>query len=55
MYRNHLDGAREQISRRPMQSPQLRIADKPVLEQEFDDIELVAYAHHPAIKFDVSV
>jgi thymidylate synthase len=55
VYKNHVDGAREQISRRPKDPPRVRIADKPVLEQRFEDVELYGYDHHPAIKFDVSV
>lgn len=55
VYLNHVDGVREQIARAPMPPPRLVLADKPVLEQAFEDVSLEGYVSHPAIRFEVSV
>jgi thymidylate synthase len=57
LYRNHLDGVREQLSREPYPPPKLHL--NPEITNLFafttDDIKLVNYQHHPAIKGDISV
>lgn len=55
LYDNHLDGVREQLSRKPLPLPQLKIANKPFHEICFEDIELLNYEHHPFIRFEVAV
>ena len=55
IYLNHVEGVKLQLSRTPFPLPKLVLADKPVLEQRFEDIALENYQHHPFIKFPVSV
>ena len=55
IYLNHVDGVKQQLEREPLPLPTLRLADKPVLEQRFEDIGLDGYQHHPFIKFAVAV
>jgi thymidylate synthase len=55
LYENHLEGVREQLSRKPLRLPQLKIANKPFDEICFEDIELLNYEHHPFIRFEVAV
>jgi thymidylate synthase len=55
VYSNHVEGLERQLEREPMSLPQLRIANKPVDEIQFDDIELLDYQHHPFIRFKVAV
>ncbi len=55
IYLNHVEGVKLQLERRPFPLPRLVLADKPVLEQRFEDIALEGYQHHPFIKFPVAV
>lgn len=55
IYLNHLDGVRQQLERPPLPLPRLRLADKSLFDMGFDDINLYEYAHHPFIRFEVSV
>jgi len=55
IYENHIDGLQEQLKREPMHLPEITIADKPFDKLDFDDIRLVNYSSHPAIKFEVAV
>src|SRR3954471_16290059 len=55
IYLNHVEGVRLQLERAPFPLPRLVLADKPVLEQRFEDIALEGYQHHPFIKFPVAV
>ncbi|HSN24753.1 MAG TPA: thymidylate synthase, partial [Kofleriaceae bacterium] len=43
------------LEREPKPLPKLVLADKPVLEMRFEDIQLEGYQHHPFIKFPVAV
>lgn len=52
---DHVEGLKEQISRKPYDLPTLKIADKSIDELQFDDFELINYQHHPRIKFEVAV
>jgi thymidylate synthase len=52
---DHIEGLKEQISRKPYDLPTLKIADKPIDELQFNDFELINYQHHPRIKFEVAV
>ena len=64
IYENHIEGAKEMLSREPLAAPTVKIAHKPmpypgcprdgsVLEPE--DFELIDYQHHPFIKFLVAI
>jgi thymidylate synthase len=61
LYLNHLEQAREQISREPYSLPQLEIADDVVRKDgdclphyEPGDFKLIGYQSHPAIKAPLS-
>jgi thymidylate synthase len=55
IYLNHVEGLKLQLTREPLPLPSVTVADKPLSEIRFEDIELVGYQHHPFIKFEVSV
>lgn len=55
IYSNHIEGLKEQLARTPKPLPQVKIADKPVLDITFDDIELLNYQHDAFIKFPIAV
>jgi thymidylate synthase len=56
LYLNHLDQAREQLSRKPLPLPTLQLnrADS-IFDYQYDDFRLVDYQSHPAIKAPISV
>ena len=55
IYVNHIEGAKQQITREPLQFPKLKITKKPFWELKFEDFELVDYVPHEAIKFPIAV
>lgn len=57
LYMNHLDGAREQLTRTPQGEPHLFIKDRGQTIDDFkmDDFELIDYAPMAAIKMDMAV
>ena len=55
IYMNHVDGLREQLSRKPKALPILNIADKPFWDLKFEDFIIENYNHDPIIKFPVAV
>ena len=56
LYLNHLDQAREQLTREPFPFPTLTIANKPDLFGfDYGDFTLEGYQAHPHIKAEVSV
>jgi thymidylate synthase len=55
VYLNHVEGLKTQLEREPLPRPTVRLADKPMAELGFDDIELHDYQHHPFIRFEVAV
>ena len=57
LYSNHLEQAREQLSRTPGPRPELRILRKPdsIDAYEYEDFELAGYAAQPHIKAPVAV
>lgn len=55
IYVNHVDGLKEQLTRKPKPLPTLKIANKPVDELTFDDFTLENYDPDPVIKFEVAV
>ncbi len=52
---DHLEGLKEQLKRKPLPLPKLKIAKKPIDELTFDDFELEGYQHYDPIKFEVAV
>lgn len=57
IYSNHTDQVKEQLSREPLDLPTLRLNPdiKDIDDFTSEDIELVGYNHHPAIKAPVAV
>ena len=56
IYTNHLDQVREQLTRSPYPFPQLRLHQAPsIFEYAYEDVEVVGYEHHPAIKAPIAV
>jgi len=57
LYANHLDQAREQLSREPFPLPRLEIKRRPenLFGYTFDDFEIVGYQSHPHIKAPVAI
>ncbi|MFZ4895777.1 thymidylate synthase [Plantibacter sp. Mn2098] len=57
IYENHIEQVTEQLTRAPFPAPQLRINTKrdSIFDVEYDDLEIVDYQHHPAIKAAVAV
>ncbi len=55
IYVNHIEGLKIQLEREPLERPTLTIADKPLFELGYGDIQLHGYQHHPFIKFAVAV
>jgi thymidylate synthase len=57
LYSNHIEQAKEQISRDSFELPTLKILDSKVddiAHYEIDDIEIHNYKSHPAIKAPLS-
>ena len=57
LYTNHIEQAKEQISREPMNLPKVKILDAQVddiAHYELMDIDLIGYQSHPAIKAPLS-
>ncbi|GAA4352679.1 thymidylate synthase [Angustibacter luteus] len=56
IYDNHVEQVTEQLSRDPYPFPQLELRRAASLfEYEYDDLTVVDYQHHPAIKAPVAV
>lgn len=56
IYDNHVDQVREQLSREAFPAPTLRLRRAPsIFEYSFEDVEVLGYQHHPAIKAPVAV
>jgi thymidylate synthase len=52
---DHLEGLKEQLKRKPLNLPQLKIAYKPINELKFEDFELLNYQYQEKISFEVAV
>ena len=57
LYSNHLEQAKEQLTREPFPAPLLRIKRKPdsIFDYQYEDFEIVDYQAHPHIKALVAV
>lgn len=55
IYINHVEGAKEQLTRKPKKKPTLTIAKKPFWELRFEDFTLEGYNPHPPIKFPIAI
>ena len=57
LYTNHLEQAQTQLSRKPFDLPQLKIARKPgsLFDYQFEDFGIVNYECHPGIKAPIAV
>jgi thymidylate synthase len=57
LYRNHLDQARLQLTRKPRPLPRMKLDPeiKDIFEFKYEDFELLNYDPHPAIKAEVAV
>jgi thymidylate synthase len=56
LYMNHLDQAREQLSRDPLPLPVMHVADRDDLFAfEFEDFKLTGYHAHPSISAPIAV
>ena len=56
LYLNHLEQAEEQLSRKPLEPPQIIVQPKRSIDEfEFEDFELVNYQFHPHIPAKVAV
>lgn len=56
IYENHLEQVKTQLSRKPLEPPQLRLDGVGGIDDFVaDDIKLFYYKHHPGIKADVAV
>lgn len=56
IYDNHVDQVTEQLSREPLPYPTLKLNKRDsIFDYTFEDVEIVDYRHHPAIKAPVAV
>jgi thymidylate synthase len=57
IYDNHVEQVTEQLTRDPYPAPRLVVTSRPenIFGYDFDDLQVVGYEHHPAIKAPVAV
>lgn len=55
IYVNHVDGLKEQLTRKPKPLPTLTISPKPIDELSLEDFKLENYNPDPVIRFEVAV
>lgn len=55
IYLNHIEGLKEQLTRKPKKLPTLELAKKPFWEIKYEDFQLKDYEHDAFIKFPVAV
>ena len=56
VYVNHLDGVKEQLSRKPFALPTIKTENfKSIFDWKYTDSKIENYQHHPRIKFEIAV
>jgi thymidylate synthase len=58
IYANHVEGAKEQLSRDPEKYPRPKIETesfKSIFDWKYEDTKLIGYESYPTIKFDIAV
>ncbi len=56
IYDNHVDQVREQLSRTPYEFPRLELRKAASLfDYDYDDMTIVGYEHHPALRAPIAV
>ncbi len=56
IYKNHIEGAKEQLTRKPNNLPELKINDfNSIFNWKHDQVEFINYNHHPRISFPIAV
>ena len=56
IYKNHIEGAKEQIRRNPLKLPEIKIKDfNSILNWKHDQVEFINYQYHPKIAFPIAV
>ncbi|EGQ3986765.1 thymidylate synthase [Staphylococcus pseudintermedius] len=56
IYTNHLDAVKTQLARSSFAPPELKInTDRSIFDIEYEDLEIVNYESHPAIKAPIAV
>jgi len=56
IYDNHVEPVEEQLSRDPYPFPRLNLAERDsIFDYQYEDVEVVDYQHHPAIKAPIAV
>ncbi|MBI2463820.1 thymidylate synthase [Candidatus Peregrinibacteria bacterium] len=55
IYLNHIEGLKEQLTRKPYDLPRLKLKKKPIWDVKLEDFELTDYQHCKFIKFPIAV
>lgn len=56
IYKNHVEGAKEQLKREPYPLPRLETRDfKSIFDWQYTDTKVKGYKSHPRIKFEIAV
>ncbi len=56
IYSNHIDAIETQLSRESFDPPKLKInSDASIFDIDYEDLEIVDYESHPAIKAPIAV
>ncbi|MEE1106496.1 MAG: thymidylate synthase, partial [Macrococcus canis] len=56
IYSNHIEAVETQLSRSSFDAPKLQInTDKDIFNIEYEDLEIIEYTAHPAIKAPIAV
>lgn len=57
IYTNHIDQVKEQLTRKPLQLPKLKLNSsiEDITKFTMNDISLIDYEHHPALKAEMAV
>ena len=57
VYKTHIENARIQVDRVPMNFPKLQIKNKRnnIDDFDYDDFEIIDYNHHSSLKYEMAV